>query len=264
MRASRLATEVFKEYQAKVKTLKGELDQAIAKDQGEAAIQKALADTNAMRTKLVALGMDYIAGSPKPQLAILVSTMQNWESLGDWKRVDEVAQKTLELYGAETAEATKKAIDMIVRPKVGEALLQQQRFQEAYDMLVAAEKANPTQWELKRQLARALGGWFEFNKKTGAPMKVPGLERAAEAYQKYYGEYKTWGLRPEVKQFSLEWYRFQWETYWFAKQAGQKDGKFKDIADKVYRMSRSTDDFESLKRHGAEGLELFNFFRANR
>jgi hypothetical protein len=264
VRASRLATEVFKEYQAKVKTLKGELDQAIAKDQGDAAIQKALTDTNAMRTKLVALGMDYIAGSPKPQLGILVSTMQNWESLGDWKRVDEVAQKTLELYGAETADATKKAIDMIVRPKVGEALLQQQRFQEAYDMLVAAEKANPTQWELKRQIARALGGWFEFNKKTGAPLKVPGLERAAEAYQKYYGEYRTWGLRPDVKQFSLDWYRFQWETYWFARQAGQKDGKFKDIADKVYRMSRSTDDFESLKKHGAEGLELFNFFRANR
>jgi tetratricopeptide (TPR) repeat protein len=268
VRASRLATEVFKEYQTKVKTLKDELDQAIAKDLGEAEVQKALAATNAMRGKLVALGLDYITSSPKPQLAILVGTMQNCESLGDWKRVDEVAQKSIELYGTDTTEATKKTIDMIVRPKVGEALLQQQRFQEAYDMLVAAEKVNPTQWELKRQIARALGGWFEFNPQTGAPVKVPGLDRPAEAYQKYYGDpkesYRIWASRPEVKQFSLEWYRFQWETYWFARQAGQKDGKFKEIADKFYRTARSTDDFASLKKHGAEGLELFNFFRANR
>lgn len=262
-RSSRMATEIFKEYQAKVKTLTEELDQAIAKDKGDAAVQKALADCNAIRSKLVALGMDYIGGSPKPQLAILVATMLNWESLGEWKRVDEVAQKTLELYGAETAEATKKTVDMIVRPKVGEALLQQQRFQEAYDMLVAAEKANPTQWELKRQIARALGGWFEFSK-TGQGVKVAGLEKAAEAYQKYFGEYRTWGLRPDVKQFSLDWYRFQWELFWFAKQAGQKDGKFKDIADKVYRIARSTDDFATLKSYGVEGLQLFNYFRANR
>lgn len=267
-RASRLATEIFKEYQNQVKSLTTELDQAIAKGKPDAEINKATADLNVVRQKLVALGMDYIAGSPKPQLAILVGTMLSWEQLGEWKRVDEVAQKTLDLYASDTAEATKRVVDQIVRPKIGDALLQQRRFTEAYDMLVAAEKANPTQWELKRQISRALGGWFEFNK-SGTPVKEPGLDKPAEAYQKYYGDpensYRRWATRPEVKDYSLEWYRFHWETYWFARQAGAKgDGKMKDIADKVYRIARSQDDFASLKNHGAEGLLLFRYFQANR
>lgn len=264
VRASQLATEIFKEYQNQVKSLADEYDQAIAKDKTPAEIKKAEGEVTAMRQKLVALGMDYIAGSPKPQLAILVGTMLNWEQLGEWKRVDEVAQKTLDLYGTETADATKKVVDQLVRPKIGEALLQQRRFTEAYDMLLAAEKANPTQWELKRQICRALGGWFEFNK-NGTGVKEPGLDKPGEAYTKYFTEYRTWALRPEVKQFSLEWYRFQWETYWFAKQAGAKgDGKMKDIADKVYRIARSTDDFATLKSHGAEGDKLFRYFQSNR
>ena len=263
VRASRLATDIFKEYQEQVKALKGELDQTIAKDKGDAAILKATNDLKAVRQKLVALGMDYIAGSPKPQLGILVGTMINWEELRDWARVDEVAQKTLALYGEDPAEATKKTLDLLVRPKVGEALLQQQRFTEAYAMLSAAETANPTQWELKRQLARTLGGWYEMDDR-GRGVAVLGLDKPVDAYKKYYSEYRTWGLRPEVKQFSLDWYRFHWETYWFAKQAGAKDTKFKDIADKLYRIARATDDFATLKTYGAEGLQLFNFFRANR
>lgn len=262
-RASRLATELFREYQNQVKSLNTELDKAIKQDKGDAAINTATAAVNAARSKLVALGSDYIANSPKPQLGVLVNTMLECEQLREWKRVDEIAQKTLTLYEAETADQTRKTIDMIVRPKIGEALLQQQRFQEAYDMLIAAEKANPTHWEIKRQICRALGGWFEFSK-TGAPTKVPGLDRPAEAYQKYYAEYRTWGERPDVKRYSLEWYRFQWEAYWFAKQAGLKDGKFKDIADKFYRIARATDDFATLKSHGSDGLALYKYFQINR
>ena len=263
VRASRLATEIFKEYQTQVKSLTTELSAAIQKGALDAAITKATNDIDAVRKKLTALGTDYIANSPKAQLGILVATMTAWEDLGDWKRVDEVAKKTLELYGADTTEATKRVVDQIVRPKIGEALLQQRQFQDAYDMLIAAEKANPTQWELKRQICRALGGWFEFNS-TGTGVKVPGLDRPADAYTKYFTEYRTWALRPEVAQFSLEWYRFQWELYWFAKQAGQKDGKMKDIADKVYRIARATDDFATLKSHGADGLKLFRYFQSNR
>lgn len=266
-RASRLATEVFKEYQNQVKARSDELDAIIAKNGDEAQMQKATQDLTAMRQKLVALGMDYIAGAPKPQLAILVGTLLSWEQLRDWAKVDEVAQKTLALYAADTTDATKKVVDQIVRPKVGEALLQQRRFQEAYDMLVAAEKANPALWELKRQIARALGGWFEFDK-TGAGQKVAGLDKPVEAYIKYYGDkneaYRVWALRPEVKQYSLEWYRFHWETYWFCKQAGAKDSKYKDIAATIYGKARSTDDFATLKNLGADGLLLFRYFQSNR
>ena len=69
--------------------------------------------------------------------------------------------------------------------------------------------------------------------------------------------------RDEVKKYSLEWYEFMWESYWFAKQAGKQDSKYKDIAGKFYRKARSTDDFASLRRFGAKGVELINYFKAN-
>lgn len=266
-RASRLASEVFQEYQNQVKSQVEELNKAIAAGKTQQQLRSAKAEVTALRQKLTALGSDYIKNSPTPQLAILVNTMLNWQELGEWKNVDEVAKKTLATYGDTTDESQKRVVDQLVRPMVGEALLQQQRFQEAYDMLVAAEKANPTQWELKRQIARALGGWFEFSK-TGRSVKVAGLDRAEEAYIKYYGHptesYRIWATRPDVKQFSLEWYRFMWESYWFAKQAGVKDSKYAETAGKFYRKARSTNDFESLKQYGVEGDKLLNYFRLNK
>ena len=85
---------------------------------------------------------------------------------------------------------------------------------------------------------------------------------------KYYGDpeksYRIWMSRPEIKKFSLEWYRFMWESYWFAKQAGKKDGKFNDTAGSFYRLARSTDDFATLRSYGAEGLKLLSYFQTNR
>lgn len=266
-RASRLATEIFREYQARTKSLTEELNQVIAKDKGEAAIAAAQKALDEVRKKLTALGLDYINNSSAPQLGILVNTMLGFEQLKDWKRVEEIANKTLEAYGNDKTEAIKRVIDLTVRPKVGEALLQQKKFQLAYDMLVAAEqeseKAGTKLWEVKRQIARALGGWFEFDR-VGAPVREPGLDRPVEAYLKHFTEYRQWAERGEVKQFSLEWYRFQWECYWFAKQAGQKDSKYKDTAAKFYNRARSTDDFATLKSYGEEGLLLFKYFTNNR
>ncbi|MCA8966679.1 MAG: hypothetical protein KDC48_17495, partial [Planctomycetes bacterium] len=261
-RASRLATEIFSQYQEQVKALTAELDAAIAKDATPGQVSAAKAAADAVRSKLVALGMDYIDNSPKPQLAVLVNTLLGYEELGEWKKVDDVAQKTLTLYGSDTTDSVKRVVDLVVRPMVGEALLQQKRFQEAYDMLLAAEKANPTQWELKRQIARCLGGWFEVQ--NGSGVAVPGLDRPDEAYKKYYGEYRQWALRPDVKPFSLDWYRFHWECFWFAKQASAKDSQFKDIAAKFYRIAKATDNFATLKSYGLEGSRLHNFFLLNR
>ncbi|HEB53672.1 MAG TPA: hypothetical protein ENI87_10510 [bacterium] len=267
-RAARLATEIFQEYQNQVKLLVEERDKAIAEDKPQKVIAQAEAKVIEQRKKLVALGGDYIQSSPRPQLAILVNTMLNWQEIGDWQKVDEVAKKTLALYGDVTEESSKRVIDQLVRPMIGEALLQQRRFQEAYDMLVEAEKANPTQWEIKRQIARALGGWFEFDPRTAQQVREPGLDRPEEAYMKYYGHptdsYRIWMSRPEVKKFSLEWYRFMWEAYWFAKQAGKKDSKYAETAKKFFRIARSTNDFATLKSYGKEGLMLFRYFQANR
>ncbi|MBL9078903.1 MAG: hypothetical protein JNL08_15460 [Planctomycetes bacterium] len=263
VRGSRLATELFKAYQDQITALTKELDQAIAKKAEDGKIAAAQAAVDAVRGKLLSLGISYIANSPKPQLAVLVGTMQAAEQLGQWQRVDEVARKTLDLYGADKTESVVRVVDQLVRPMIGEALLRQQKFQEAYDMLVAAEKANPQQWEIKRQICRALGGWFEISG-TGAPVRIVGLDKPAEAYNKYFGEYRTWGLRPDVKKYSLDWYRFHWEAYWFAKQAGAKNGEYKEYADKLYRIARATDNFETLRGHGADGLKLLSYFNFNR
>jgi hypothetical protein len=263
VRASRLATWIFQEYQSQVKTLGDELDQVMANDKDEAAVDAATRALNATRTRLVAIGSQYIASSPEPQLAILIATMQGYEALDNWQRVEEIARKTIELHGADTTPAAQRAIDQFVRPKIGEALLQQRHFQQAYDVLVAAERANPDNWEVKRLVCRALGGWFEFSK-TGAGTRIAGLDRPADAYRKYYGEYRVWGERPEVVMYSLAWYRFQWEAFWFARQAGLVDSRFKDVADKFYRIAKSTDDFAKLKTYGREGRLLFHYFQSNR
>lgn len=265
-RASRLASEIFQEYQTLVKSQEQEVDKAIASNKTDSEINAAKNEVIAARRQLTALGTDYINSSPKPQLAILVATMSNWAELRDWQRVDDVAKKTLAIYGNVTDESEKRVVDLLVRPMVGEALLQQRRFQEAYDMLVAAETANPTQWDLKRQIARALGGWFEFSE-TGQSVRVPGLDRPIEAYMKYYGHptesYRVWMTRDDVKKFSFEWYEFMWESYWFAKQAGAKDSKYKAFADTFYSKARSTNNFETLKQYGAKGNLLHRYFRAN-
>ena len=85
---------------------------------------------------------------------------------------------------------------------------------------------------------------------------------------KYYGDrkqsYRVWAERPEVKKFSLEWYRFQWEAYWFAKQAGKKDSKYADTAKKFYRIASSTNNFATLLTYGAEGKKIHSYFMNNR
>ena len=266
-RAARLATEIFQEYQNQVKGLIAERDKGISDGKTDAQLAEQNAAIDAAQRKLTALGTDYIKNSPEPQLAILVNTMLAWEQLAEWERVDEVAKQTLERYGDVADEQSKRVVDQLVRPMVGEALLQQRRFQEAYDMLIAAEEANPAQWELKRQIARALGGWFEFSN-TGAAVREPGLDRPVEAYIRYYGDpeksYRIWATRPEIKKFSLEWYRFMWESYWFAKQAGKKDSKYADTAAKFFRIARSTNEFATLLTYGAEGKKIHSYFMSNR
>lgn|GEM_PF-4203107 len=267
VRAARLATEIFQEYQNQVKGLTAELDKGIAEDKDEAALTDQQNEIDRVRRKLTALGTDYFQSSPKPQLAILVNTMLAWQKLGEWERVDQVAKMTLDTYGEVTEEQPKRVIDQLVRPMIGEAMLQQRRFQEAFDLLQQAEEANPDQWEIKRQIARALGGWFEFSS-TGNYVSEPGLDRPEEAYMKYYGDpersYRIWATRPEVKKYSLEWYRFMWESYWFAKQAAKKDSKYEEIAAKFFRIAQSTNEFETLKNYGTEGKMILSYFRSNR
>ncbi len=262
-RASRLASVIFSAYLAHAGNLAKELDGAVSGNQDKATVDKITTDLQGVRTRLCSLGVEYMRSSQKPQLGILVNTMNGFERLGDWKKVDEVAQRALQLYGDATDKNTKDIIDLTVRPTIGEALLEQRQFQQAYDMLIAAEQANPSLYPVKRLICRALGGWFYLNA-TGRGVKEPGLGRFKEAYDKYYSEYRTWATRPEVKPYSLEWYTFQWECYWFARQAGEKDSAYKKYADTIFKTTGAFDSFAALKNLGVDGKLLFTYFDLNR
>lgn len=264
VRSASLATDIFRELQARAKSQTEELNKAIAGDKGEQVIDKATAELEATQRSLVALGLDYVATSPKPQLGVLVATAQTCEQLGEWQRVDEIARKILADFESDTSDQTKKVLDQVVRPMVGEALLQLRKFTEALTMLEAAEKANPQRLELKRQIARALGGWLEYDK-SGRARVEPGLEKPVEAYAKFMQDYyQVRNKTAEMRKFSLDWYRMQWEAFWFAKRAATKDSKYKGYADSIYASTRSTDDFATLKTFGAEGLRLHKNFMNNR
>lgn len=145
--------------------------------------------------------------------------------------------------------------------------LRQQHFEEEYARLVAAEKANPTKWAIKRDLARCLGGWLEFSPE-GEPIRVLGLDRPIEAYRKYYSDpdasYRVWATRPGMPKFTLEWYRFLSECHWFAMRASQKEDKYAEIADKFYRMAKSTDDFAHMRAMGEAGELVYRSFQVDR
>jgi hypothetical protein len=93
----------------------------------------------------------------------------------------------------------------------------------------------------------------------------PGLDKPIEAYAKYMKDYyQIRSKTAEMRKFSLDWYRMQWEAFWFAKRAATKDSKYKGYADSIYASTRSTDDFATLKSFGAEGLRLHKNFMNNR
>lgn len=262
-RASRLATVIFTAYLTHAENLDKELDAAVSAQKDKSIVDKLKADLTQIRTRLCNLGVEYMRASQQPGLGILANTMAALEKLDDWKRVDEVAKRALQLYGEDQDPKVKQTIDLTVRPKIGEALLQQGQFQAALDMLTAAEQVNPNQFELKRLICRALGGWFYLNAQ-GRPVREPALGRYKEAYDKYYTEYRQWALRPGVPKYSIDWYRFQWECYWWAKQAGEKDSTYKGYAATIYRTTGAIDKFAGLKALGQQGMDLFTYFDLNR
>lgn len=261
--APALATVIFDEYLTNIGNQEKELAKAIT-DENKSAITSVREQLDSKRKRLANLGGEYIKGSAQPQIGIMVSTMNQYEELHDWLKVSDVAKQIIAVHGESTDPTTKDMVDMVVRPKIGEALLEQGQFQDAYNKLVEAEKANPNQWELKRLIARALGGWYYFDER-GAPKVQPALGRPAEAYEKYWNEYKRWGLRADaVKQYSYAWYRFYWECYWFALQAARKDSKYMGFARSLYGNARSINNFDTLRTlPDPKAADLYQYFKFN-
>ena len=220
---------------------------------------EALQALEQVRRKALNLGLEYAHTAALPSYGMLYNSIRIAEALEDWQTLDHLARRAIDLYGENPDYARR--VDAFVRPAVARVALHGRKFQVAYHMLVAAEEAIPANYPVKRLLALTLGGWLEFDA-VGNPVAVLGLERPDEAYVIYWTKYRLYALSPRrVGRFSLEWYAFHWEAYWFALQASPMDSAFADRARAIYNIARSTDDFAHLRDDlGPEGRVLWQKF----
>ncbi len=248
---SRLATVLFSSLLERVKVIDEELAQAYQEDGKSEVTDKLEKNKKALQTRGLELGLEYSRTDATPQYGIMRNTVSLADRLERWDEVDEISRRMIDTFGGDPA--LKQKIDAFIRPQVGKAALEQRKFQVAYDMLFEAEKASNSP-EIKRLLARALGGWVAVDDR-GNPTVVPGLGRPDEAYTVFFVDYKKQALR-DVEDHTLAWYQFQWSAYWYARQAISKDSKYKNYASKLYGSARSFDSFAKLSTFGPKGDEL--------
>ncbi len=258
-----LATQVFASHFEQVKRLEVELKALREKGAPESEWKPVTQKLDDARRAAIASGLDYMHNAANPQYGVLFNTMLLAHDLQDWKTVEDVGHKIVELYADSKDDGPK--VEQWVNPMLGEALLRQRRFKEAVELLEKAAKANPNNYPVKRYLDLAQGGWFEFDS-AGNLVEVAGLDQPIPAYNRHWNEYKVYALNPNrgVDQFSLDWYQFYLECYMFAKRAARKDSKYADYAKSLYNIARSTDDFATLKKKGDEGMRIYGLFNAIR
>lgn len=256
-----LASSIFTAYDNEITAKAQEVD-AIASSGDDAALKQALTELDGLRRKAVTIGLDYANTSDKPQYQICSLTLKNLQALQDWPSVESFGNKLVKEFSSNPQHSGK--VDKHARPIIGDAILRQHKYRQAYDMLVAAEKADPKDYPLKRLICLALGGWQEVNARGGID-SYEGMGKPAEAYQKFWTEYKTYGLNRNrgIERYTLPWYAYHWEVYHFALQAAKTDSKFAERARTLFNLAKSTDDFAHLASLGAKGKELRSLFDAN-
>lgn len=254
--AAKLSTVVLKAWNDEVNNREAELEAAQKANDG--------ADLKSLRTKLteghqklLSLGREYIRNSSEPQYGVMYNTMASAKAIGNWDQVREIAEETIKRWGEHPDYSEK--VDSYIRPALGEAAIKKGEFQVAYDMLIAAEKANPKNYETKRLICLALGGWLEIDESANANF-IKGLGKPDEAYSKWFGEYKDYADRYE--KYSLEWYEFTFQAFYFAKQAAAAkiDDKYDRYAQTLMSQARSIDNWATLEKLGARGSELRRLF----
>ena len=256
-----LASAIFTAYDNEITAKAQEVD-GIASGGDQDAAKQASAELESLRRRAVAIGLEYADNSSKPQYQICSLTLKNLQALKDWGQVESFGNKLVAMFSGDPGLKTK--VDKHARPIIGDAILRQHKYRQAYDMLTAAEKADPKDYPLKRLVCLALGGWQEVNSRGGID-SYQGMGKAAEAYQKYWTEYKVYGLNRNrgVERYTLPWYEYHWELYHFALEAAKTDSKYEQRARTVFNLAKSTDEFEHLDTLGAKGKELRSLFDAN-
>lgn len=252
-----LATAIFKAYYDAEKAIETEYDALIAKGASKAELDAVAARLDDARRKAVAFGVDYLENAANPDYSVLFSSLTMSGDMKDWKTSERFGRKIVELFG--NSPEHKENVDKFVTARLGEALLRQRKFRDAVEILQTAAEANPNNYEVKRFLSLAQGGWFEFNK-LGGLEEVAGLDQPAEAYQRHWNEYRKYLKAREVPDYSLEWYRFECECFMFAARAARKDGDYARLRDTHLGRARSIDDFAALRKLGPEGEELYQLF----
>lgn len=258
-----LATAIFGTYHENIKAKGLEVEAARdAKDDKRA--DAALDQLNSLRKAALNCGLDYEKYSDEPQFGVVFNTLDYAFALNDWTTVQSLGERMIELFAKSSDPQAVAGLDKLVKPLLGEALLRAGKYQQAHQMLTAAEKANPQDYPLKRLVCLALGGWKEIDER-GQFREYPGLGKPGEAWMKYNEEYKAYGLHStRAPDYSLAWYQFQWESYYFAlKAALGGDSEFARRAKSIYSIARSIDEFGALKAHGPDGRRLFDLFEGN-
>ena len=222
----------------------------------------------ATRRKALDIGLDYANTVGKPQYGILYNSMRLAEGLRAWPSCEKAAERILKLYGEKKFASLRQ-----VKPLLGYAILRQPgRMQEALEVLSLAEKElKPEEggrksggyFEVQRYQALALGGWPSFDKDGIQYDPNPGLGKPDKAYDIYWfdRDFRKFMLHSQRNpKYSLGWYEYHLEVYYFAKAAQRINDKFKQRAQTLYNIARSTDDFATLKALGEEGKRIANLF----
>ena len=255
-----LATEIFTAHSDNVKALTTEFE-ALRLQKGasrRAVDEVATRLKNAQRAALNS-GQDYAKTSTAPQFGVLYNSVRIALELQDWNACIALGKQTIEGFADDKARA--KTLNY-VRRWVGQAYMgkPEPNWTAALELFRTVEKNDPKDFKVKRLIARALGGWMEFDGRTGNRRIIEGAGKPDEAYSKYYVEYRPYGLTRHAV-YSLEWYRFHWEAYFFAKRAARSlGGKYERYADTLFSKAEAGDDFQKLLEYGQEGEELKRFF----
>lgn len=257
-----LGIKMFNSYSDRIRALQTEIT---AEARGGKDTTASAGKLKSSRNQALTLGMDYAKSIGRPSYAILYGTMRLAERLEEWEKCEKTAERILKLY-----PNSKKKSFRQVKPLLGFALLRQSgRMREALDILNKAETelAEGTKkaayYYVRRYKALALGGWPAFDKDGINFQPNRGLSKPAEAYSLMWGkEYKKFALNSHrVEKYSVGWYRFYLEVYYFASQAQREDDKFRTRARTLFRIAASTDNFATLKAYGDEGKRIYNLFR---
>jgi len=262
-----LGDRLFRYYLEEEKAAQVELDAAI-NGGDKTAITEATRKLDVARAITLAQGMDYAKSLGEPNYDVLFTIMKTAETSSEWALCEWVATKILKLYSNSKAISNHKSF-LRVKPALGNALLNQSgKMQQALDVLTQAEKDLIAQgkdntegyYEVMRLTCLAMGGWPMFDK-AGNYVAHSGMGQPVEAYKKYYGPYKKYALHSKrAPRYSLGWYRFHLEAYYFAVKAGSVDDKYKGYARTLLSIAGSTDEFASLKQLGKEGRAVYDLF----